>query len=327
MASKHDYNASTLKGWRSYQSLVSYNPCRLFSKGNRVSIRKRRIVAAVTIFAVVSYLCLVAPTRRSSTRISLNTLKSVPLTYTVPLMSGRNYWGFVENLEFPDQDRFNPTVLSLPFLGGKSNATFVVVARDWVQTEEKDNGKVIDKRSVIASLLHDSFNVSERHRLTPSKEYHNRCQSLQVLDALVHSDKDLFPNCDPNTFEKHFMHVSGPEDPRIFWSHLGEPLMVYNSIGAENSGLCRHMYCISSIFAVSILSSRTSSQTSLTTIQPGLVSQSRSFTRIKPSSKRIGHHFQMPLANSSSTPTLSLKQSTNYPLSAFLRHSLLRPPT
>jgi hypothetical protein len=159
-------------------------------------------------------------------------------------MSGRNYWGIVEKLEFPDQDRFNPTLLSLPFLGSKSNATFVVLARDWSEPEEKGNGKVIDKRTIIASLLHDSFDPSGLHPLTPSKNYHNRCQSLRDLDDLVHSDKDLFPNCNPDTFEKHFMHVSGPEDPRIFWSHLGEPLLIYNSIGAKNSVLCRHMYIV-----------------------------------------------------------------------------------
>jgi|SRR5579859_7977371 len=210
------------------------------------------IFFSISIFASTRYYFRTAPPSLdlrfySSTPLSLAILRTTFNPPTVPLISRRNFWGVSDEIEFPDRSCFNPTLLNIPSRPStNSNGSFVVVARD--EARELWVGDKLDyviPRSIIACLL----NLSEddggtQHRWSPMAQFGNRCHSLEQLEKVVSSNDTFFPKCNPSTHELWYEHVQGPEDPRIFWSHLGEPLLVYNSHGASNSSLCRQMYLV-----------------------------------------------------------------------------------
>lgn len=135
---------------------------------------------------------------------------------------------------------------SLP-TNGLSNGSFAVVAREEDPTLWEDNPR-IRPRWIIGALLDLNDSESEasaRLRWSMSGDFANQCRSVEQLGDLVHSDDDLFPKCKDDAWpDSWFRNVQGPEDPRLFWSHLGEPLIIYNSISAEHSDLCRHVYIV-----------------------------------------------------------------------------------
>ena len=210
----------------------------------------KRLVALFAIFVIFLYYFLTAPPTldlpySSSTPLSLTILRTTFHSPTVPLISRRNFWGVSEEIEFPNRSCFNPTLLNIPSRPGKiSNGSLVVVARD----EDRELGEgdnFVKPHSIIACLL----NLSEddggtQHRWSPMGQFGNRCHSFEQLETVVHSNDTFFPKCNPSTNEHWYDHIPGPEDPRIFWSHLGEPLLIYNSIGASNSDICRQMYLV-----------------------------------------------------------------------------------
>jgi hypothetical protein len=136
---------------------------------------------------------------------------------------------------------FNPALLSLAHPGDDRNATFVVLAREEYQYEYVD-GFLIQPRRIFAGLLHFGVSDPER-RWDPTNNPIIRSHSVQRLDQLVHSEDIYFPKCEPD-LQGGLSGNQGPEDPRLVWSHLGEPLVIYQSISPTNSELCRHFYVV-----------------------------------------------------------------------------------
>ena len=161
---------------------------------------------------------------------------------TVKLLSSRlDFWGFHSTIDFPDAVGFNPSMLCLPWRGEDSfSPNFVVVAR-----EEDQLIKVYDRdvrpRAILGSLLHvPEFHPGTLDRAPPREHPVLRASWVTRLGRVVRSGDIHFPKCD--TWPEWFHGLQGPEDARIFWSSLGEPLLIYNSLSPEHSDLCRVMY-------------------------------------------------------------------------------------
>lgn len=190
--------------------------------------------------------------------IAFLTSARTPMSWTVtPLVSKRNFWGIPENLEFPNMQVFNPSFISLPTIGN-SNESLVVVAREYGHRTAD-----LQPEWVTAALLHLSESedvVHTRIRWDLNGDTSNQGHSLQRLDGLIHSNDTYFPKCDNgNGFDWWFRDMQGPEDPRLFWTHIGEPLIVYNSISAANSDICRHMYLVDLRSVYSVVKEKLSS--------------------------------------------------------------------
>jgi len=176
----------------------------------------------------------------------LATLKSDIHSEVIPLISRTNFWGAWENLDCPDRVCFNPTLLGLPFRDSNNDGHFVVIARDPDNTTfhpSGDYGHFTGTRSICGSLLElaPSKNTT-RYRWSPAERFSGRCHNTQTLEDVVHMD-ERFARDIPESQKDCFL-TTGPEDPRIFYSHLGEPLLLYNSIGAAHSTQCRHFYLV-----------------------------------------------------------------------------------
>jgi hypothetical protein len=209
-------------------------------------------VAALFVFAFVFYVFTpgIVKFRPLSAPRWKAILKSSPTasndkTVTI-LVSRTNFWGFSEYVEFPPNGGFNPSFLSLP-TNGLSNGSFAVVAREEDPTLWEAS-PTVRPRWILGALLDltdSEFEASARLRWPMSSDFTNECHSVERLGALIHSDEVFFPKCSEWAFpDVWFRNVQGPEDPRLFWSHLGEPLMIYNSISAEHSDLCRNIYFV-----------------------------------------------------------------------------------
>ena len=170
-------------------------------------------------------------------------LKTTPRPFSpvIPLYSRLDFWGLFHTIEFLNVSTFNPALLTLPYAGECRNGTFVVVAREEYQFKWID-GVMVQPRTIVASLLHVATSSPER-RWAPRDSPRIQSHSLERLDQLVHSNATYFPKCEPDP-ERLFSTIQGPEDPRLIWSHLGEPLMIYSSTSPENSDLCRHFYLV-----------------------------------------------------------------------------------
>jgi hypothetical protein len=66
------------------------------------------------------------------------------------------------------------------------------------------------------------------------------------MDSLIHSPDLICPRCNTDYYRQWpwFMNIQGPEDGRLIWSRLGEPLMIYNSVSPPESDLCRMLYMV-----------------------------------------------------------------------------------
>jgi len=167
------------------------------------------------------------------------TPREVPPIKALP--SRLDFWGLYSTIEFPDAIGFNPSMISLPWRGDDSySPNFIVVAREedhLVRVYERD----VRPRSILASLLRiPDFHPTTQDRLPPRGHPTVPASWVTRLNQIVRSDRIHFPKCDPMN---EWLHgLQGPEDARIFWSHLGEPLLIYNSLSPDQSDLCRVMY-------------------------------------------------------------------------------------
>ena len=170
-------------------------------------------------------------------------LKTTPRPFSpvIPLYSRLDFWGLFDTIEFPNISAFNPALLTLPYTGESRNGTFVVVAREEYKFEQIGD-IIVQPRAIIASLLHVVTSDAER-RWTPRDSPRIQSHSVERLGKLVHSNDTYFPKCEPDP-KGLLSTIQGPEDPRLIWSHLGEPLMIYSSIPPEDSDLCRHFYLV-----------------------------------------------------------------------------------
>jgi hypothetical protein len=160
----------------------------------------------------------------------------------ISLCSQLDYWGLSLTVDFGNVSAFNPALLTLPHPDEGRDGTLVVVAREEYKFEWID-GTYVQPRHIIASLLDMKVSDPER-RWTPKESPKIQARSVERLNNLVHSNATYFPKCEPDDPEGLTTNIQGPEDPRLIWSHLGEPLMIYTSVAAENSDLCRHFYLV-----------------------------------------------------------------------------------
>jgi hypothetical protein len=189
------------------------------------------------VFVVVLLLCYYFHARSQS----IVTLVPRDLPPVKVLSSRLDFWGLYSTIEFPNAVGFNPSMISLPWRGEDDySPNFIVVAR-----EEDQLVKVYDRdvrpRSILASLLRiPEYHPTTRDRLPPRGHPLVEASWVTRLYKIVRSDKIHFPKCDPLP---EWLHgLQGPEDARVFWSSLGEPLLIYNSLSPDNSDLCRAMY-------------------------------------------------------------------------------------
>jgi len=161
---------------------------------------------------------------------------------TIKLLASRlDFWGFASTIDFPDAVGFNPSMLCLPWRGDDGfSPNFVVVAREedlLIQVYDRD----VRPRAILGSLLHvPEFRPGTQDRAPPRQHPVLEAPWVTRLWRVVWTDEIHFPKCDP--WPEWFHGVQGPEDARVFWSSLGEPLLIYNSLAPEHSDLCRVMY-------------------------------------------------------------------------------------
>lgn len=169
-------------------------------------------------------------------------LASTPSTSlpVIPLVSQRDFWGFYETMSFQEFKAFNPSLLSLPFKRD-GYATFAVVAREenkWVM----QSGTEVQPRNIIAALVDGPNSTTGYSTRWFPKEYPRiESHSTERLDKLVHSTDTFFPKCESMPW---YTNNQGPEDGRLSWTHLGEPLLIYISISPTHSDLCRILYLV-----------------------------------------------------------------------------------
>jgi hypothetical protein len=171
-----------------------------------------------------------------------NLIRNLKTNYRIlPLLSRLDFWGLPVTIEFPDLRTFNPTVMALPYPGEDRNATYVILARDEYKYGYV-NGYMYQPRTIFAGLLHFELADKKRRwnlREPPKSQVHD----VLMLEKLIHSHDTYFPKCEPDP-DGGLGSIQGPEDPRLFWSHIGEPLIIYQSISPANSELCRHFYIV-----------------------------------------------------------------------------------
>jgi hypothetical protein len=196
-------------------------------------------VAFVVIeFVQIAFNVLIYP-QPSLERISILKATSRPNSPIIPLASQLDSWGRFQTIDFDGVNAFNPSLLTLPYAGKRLNGTFVVVAREEYKWKWMD-GIYVQPRHVVAGLLHVSSDPQPRR--APQSSDIIQSHSIERMH-LVHSNATYFPKCEQDR-DGLTSSIQGPEDPRLIWTHLGEPLMIYNSVSPEDSDLCRHLYLI-----------------------------------------------------------------------------------
>ena len=154
----------------------------------------------------------------------------------LPLVSRRNFWGSYDTIEFPGVVVFNPSLLSLPILENTS-AEYVGVAREERLVIALDDGTDVQPRELVGALMED---VRDDTRYYPTAKRWIQGYEVAYLEEMIQSDDITFPKCKGLWYH----NIQGPEDGRLFWSKLGEPLLIYLSVSPENSNLCRTLYLI-----------------------------------------------------------------------------------
>ena len=211
------------------------------AKRQLVQIGKRLVVGLVILHFIHIISSFFRPPHDLSMLETICILKTTPRPSSpvIVLSSRLDFWGLFDTIEFPNVRAFNPALLTLPAAGERRNGTFIVVAREEYKFKWID-GAMVQPRTIIATLLHVTPSSPER-RWAPRDSPRIQSHSLERLDKLVHSNDTYFPKCEPDP-DGLLVTIQGPEDPRLIWSHLGEPLILYSSISPESSDLCRHFY-------------------------------------------------------------------------------------
>jgi hypothetical protein len=154
----------------------------------------------------------------------------------LPLVSRRNFWGMYDTIKFPEINVFNPSLLSLPILQN-SSAEYVAVAREEYLVINLENGKDAQPRELVGGLLEDT---RDHTRYSPTRNRDLRGNKITYLEKLINSEDVVFPKCEGYWY----INIQGPEDGRLFWSKLGEPLLIYLSVSPDNISQCRTLYII-----------------------------------------------------------------------------------
>ena len=234
-----------------------------------------------------------SPTRSHTSPYHITYLRTTSHTSSpvLPLISCRNFWGVYDWIVYPQYYVFNPSVLSLSVLEN-SNATLVVVARGEYSHLTTDEDDVYQPRDLIASLFEDTYNneLYRESRFYPPNEPDITAFSEQILDELILSADIYIPKCNVKEY-KWYRNIQGPENGRLFWTQLGEPL-VYLSNSPRTAIFVGHY--ISSISEVFILLSPTFSEQILR--QFGSTDQCHFCTLVKLDFIRIGQCLRLGTA-------------------------------
>jgi hypothetical protein len=208
----------------------------------------RKIAIACSFLAALSYLsaftCGYSPRFSWSDKptrppVEIPTRASSPIKL---LTSRLNFWGLFDTIDYGGLKCFNPSMISLPSSHNASKANLLAVTRDLVRWEWR-NGTKVSPRIVRAALLDIDIPKPGSLKRTGPRDYpRTKPRSIVALDRLVHSEKDSIPEC--SMYREDYHNILGPEDGRVFWSSLGEPLMIYNSPSPVNSKLCRVLYLV-----------------------------------------------------------------------------------
>jgi hypothetical protein len=161
----------------------------------------------------------------------------------IPVVSQLDFWGLPETIEFSGINTFNPALLSFPNNDDSgSNRSLVVITSEEYKTEEMD-GAEVQPRQLIAGILDIVDDLDPKRRWIPGEYPKSVSHSVQILENLVHSHDTQSPKCEPDPLGL-FYNNQGPEDGRLVWSHLGEPLLIYHSISPKHSKFCRGFYLV-----------------------------------------------------------------------------------
>lgn len=209
----------------------------------------------IAVILLLTWLGSRQPFRSSSRSSSLSVRRNLPMMEHLPktpestshvlLLSSRlHFWGIYDTIEFPEYAGFNPSVLALPSHTASEHANLVVIAREQFR-RETINGNEVQPRAIVGGILRvEEKGSAMRGRWDPRNYPRTRSEwKVERLNRLIRSDDVRFPKCEPDP-DDWFWNNQGPEDGRVFWSHLGEPLVIYHSISPTNSDLCRLMYLV-----------------------------------------------------------------------------------
>jgi hypothetical protein len=168
----------------------------------------------------------------------------------LPLISRRNFWGRPDLIVYQTTNIFNPSVLCLPYVPN-NHAVYVSVASREQIVEETDENTKVRRQDLIGAMILDKQNRKayyDRSRYFPKNTPLARGYSDDKMQDLVHSTQTVFPKC---ARESHnhwqwpwYKNMEGPENGRLVWSRLGEPLLIYLSVSPEESSLCRTLYLV-----------------------------------------------------------------------------------
>ena len=223
-----------------------------------VSVNKKSVILFACVIGLVFWYSLAREADRVSSpyvaKISwaevddFLAIKQQDKSYVTPLVSRADFWGLPRYLklskESEDSD-FNPSLL---LLGSESDYAFVGVARGREWNEQVSATEWQANREMLGALVPDFTSQSQalQTRWDPKKQITVQGKSIEKLTrGLVDfSGISDFGNCDDNGFGHWYRHTPGPEDPRLFYTGTGAPLMIYNAPGKENTGRCRQQYLI-----------------------------------------------------------------------------------
>ena len=196
------------------------------------------LVLSLLVLFTLSYLFSKRPDASSSTPFCLQYLRSTSGSSEAPtIASRRSYWGLYDTIAYPNFGVFNPSMMSLPYPWQNS---LLVIGRNQLEWATQGDHQV-QPRDIVAGILDDTNNTMRNTRWYPKQQMETELHSVQKLDRLISSNEWWFPACQgiPG-----YWNIQGPEDGRLFWSHLGEPLLVYLSVPTINHYLCRTQYIV-----------------------------------------------------------------------------------
>ena len=203
--------------------------------------RFRRIVGSLAVALTVLYLVLwrtsgISPGEALSPLILHTAAKTsidrlYPMSSKEPervimLSSVSDEWGAFGTVDrIEGQKSYNPTILSLP---RNSRYPYLTIVRGDPLTSyfDKEGQVTVWKKEIYAMMSRIAHPDDARWNPRALRRLTNEVNTLLPLST---SSNHTFPSCGTEAPGKFYLNVQGPEDPRVFWSALGEPLLLYNS--------------------------------------------------------------------------------------------------
>ena len=157
------------------------------------------------------------------------------------LASIHNPNGFFGGLRLRGFESYNPSILSLP-VGAKYD---FVVALNGGRREDVSGIGIQYTPKEIYGMLGDFQHIWDQ-RWNPRQLSFISDEDRLRLDTLIQlGDPFVFQNCGVDEPGLSFRYSPGPDSPRLFWSDLGEPLLLYHSNPPDwGMNYCRIPYLV-----------------------------------------------------------------------------------